>query len=86
MSLSEKTVTELENSILEIEHRIEDLESASLRDNCDRSVEIKYLREKHERLQKKLFSKLTPYNAIRYRQNSTTPLTPPHRRLCEHDD
>ena len=50
MSLSEKTVTELENAILEIEHRIEDLEKASLKDNCDGSVEIKYLREKHERL------------------------------------
>ena len=75
MSLSEKTVTELENSILEIEHRIEDLEKDSLKDNCDRSVEIKYLREKHERLQKKLFSELTPYDIVKIARHPLRPLT-----------
>src|SRR3972149_595371 len=75
MSLSEKTATELENSILEIEHRIEDLEKASLKDTCDRSVEIKYLREKHERLQKKLFSKLTPYDIVKIARHPLRPLT-----------
>ena len=73
--MSEKTVTELENSILEIEHRIEDLEKASLKDNCDRSVEIKYLREKHERLQKNLFSKLTPYDIVKIARHPLRPLT-----------
>ena len=75
MSLSEKTATELENSILEIEHRIEDLEKASLKDTCDRSVEIKYLREKHERLQKKLFSELTPYDIVKIARHPLRPLT-----------
>lgn len=73
--MTEKTVTELENSILEIEHRIEDLEKDSLKDNCDRSVEIKYLREKHERLQKKLFSELTPYDIVKIARHPLRPLT-----------
>ena len=73
--MSEKTVTELENSILEIEHRIEDLEKASLKDNCDRSVEVKYLREKHERLQKKLCSMLTPYDIVKIARHPLRPLT-----------
>ena len=41
--MSEKNVTELENLILEIEHHIEDLENASIKDNFDRCVEIKQL-------------------------------------------
>ncbi len=73
--MSEKTVTELENLILEIEHRIEDLESASLKDNFDRSTEIKYLREKRERLQTRLCSKLTPYDIVKVARHPLRPLS-----------
>lgn len=72
--MPEKTVTELENLILEIEHRIEDLESASLKDNFDRSTEIKYLREKLERLQTRLCSKLTPYDIVKVARHPLRPL------------
>ncbi|MEP9412058.1 MAG: acetyl-CoA carboxylase carboxyltransferase subunit alpha [Candidatus Brocadia sp.] len=72
--MSEKTVTELENLILEIEHRIDDLESASLKDNFDRSTEIKYLREKRERLQARLCSKLTPYDIVKIARHPLRPL------------
>ena len=73
--MSEKTVTELENSILEIEHRVEDLEKASIKDSLDRSAEIKYLREKQERLQMKLCSKLTPYDIVKIARHPLRPLT-----------
>jgi len=72
--LPEKTITELENLILEIEHRIEDLESASLKDNFDRSTEIKYLKEKRERLQTRLCSKLTPYDIVKIARHPLRPL------------
>ncbi|GAN34630.1 MAG: acetyl-CoA carboxylase carboxyltransferase subunit alpha [Candidatus Brocadia sp. AMX2] len=72
--MSEKTVTELENLILEIEHRIEDLENASLKDNFDRSAEVKYLREKRERLQTRLCSKLTPYDIVKIARHPLRPL------------
>ncbi|MCF6155759.1 MAG: acetyl-CoA carboxylase carboxyltransferase subunit alpha [Candidatus Brocadia sp.] len=72
--MSEKTVTELENLILEIEHRIEDLENTSLKDNIDRSAEIKYLREKRERLQMRLCSKLTPYDIVKIARHPLRPL------------
>ena len=72
--MSEKTVTELENSILEIEHRIEDLESTSRKDGSDRSAEIKYLKERHEMLQKRLCSKLTPYDIVKLARHPLRPL------------
>ena len=72
--MPEKTITELENLILEIEHRIEDLESASLKDSFDRSTEIKYLREKRERLQTRLCSKLTPYDIVKIARHPLRPL------------
>jgi acetyl-CoA carboxylase carboxyl transferase subunit alpha len=72
--LPEKTITELENLILEIEHRIEDLESASLKDNFDRSAEIKYLREERERLQTRLCSQLTPYDIVKIARHPLRPL------------
>lgn len=72
--MAEKTVTELENLILEIEHRIEDLENASIKDNFDRSTEIKYLREKRERLQTRLCSKLTPYDIVKIARHPLRPL------------
>ncbi|HHT9129479.1 MAG TPA: acetyl-CoA carboxylase carboxyltransferase subunit alpha [Candidatus Brocadiaceae bacterium] len=72
--MSEKTVTELENSILEIEHRIEDLESTSRKDGSDRSAEIKYLKERQEMLQKRLCSKLTPYDIVKLARHPLRPL------------
>lgn len=73
--MSEKTVAELENSILEIEHRIEDLEKATLKDSCDRSEEITYLRNRHEQLQRRLCSKLTPYDIVKLARHPLRPLT-----------
>lgn len=67
-------MTELENLILEIEHRIEDLESASLKDNFDRSAEITYLKEKRERLQTRLCSKLSPYDIVKIARHPLRPL------------
>lgn len=73
--MSEKTITELENSILEIEHHIEDLERSSLQDNCDRSAEIKHLKEKLGGLQARLCSKLTPYDIVKIARHPLRPLT-----------
>lgn len=73
--MSEKTITELENSILEIEHHIEDLQRSSLQDNCDRSAEIKYLKEKLGGLQARLCSKLTPYDIVKIARHPLRPLT-----------
>ncbi len=72
--MSEKTVTELENLILEVEHRIEDLESASLMDKFDRSTEVKYLKEKRENLQKRICSQLTPYDIVKLARHPLRPL------------
>ena len=85
MPLSEKTVTELENSILEIEHRVEDLEKASIKDSLDRSAEIKYLREKQERLQMKLCSKLTPYDIVKIARHPLRPLTADYMNMMIDD-
>ncbi len=73
--MPEKTVTELENSILELEHRIETLESASRKDGSDRSAEIKYLKERQEMLQKRLCSKWTPYDIVKIARHPLRPLT-----------
>jgi len=73
--LPEKTVTELENSILELEHRIDTLESASRKDGSDRSAEIKYLKERQEMLQKRLCSKWTPYDIVKIARHPLRPLT-----------
>lgn len=83
--MSEKSVTELENLILEIEHRIEDLESASLIDKSDRSMEIKYLRERQEKLQLKLYSKLTPYDIVKIARHPLRPLTSDYINLIIED-
>lgn len=73
--MPEKTVTELENSILELEHRIDTLESASRKDGSDRSAEIKYLKERQEMLQKRLCSKWTPYDIVKIARHPLRPLT-----------
>ncbi|MDE1889765.1 MAG: acetyl-CoA carboxylase carboxyltransferase subunit alpha [Planctomycetota bacterium] len=73
--MPEKTVTELENSILELEHRIETSESASRKDGSDRSAEIKYLKERQEMLQKRLCSKWTPYDIVKIARHPLRPLT-----------
>ena len=72
--MSGKTVAELENLILEIGHRIEDLESASLQDKFDRSVEIKALRAQQEGLQRKVFSQLAPYDIVKIARHPMRPL------------
>lgn len=83
--MSEKTVTELENLILETEHRIEDLENASVVDNLDRRVEISSLREKQVELQKSLFSKLTPYDIVKIARHPLRPLASDYVNLVFDD-
>ena len=73
--MAEKTVTELENLILEIEHQIEDLQSASLNDHFNRGTEIQNLRERRERLQMRLCSKLTPYDIVKLARHPLRPLS-----------
>lgn len=73
--MPEKTITELENLILEIEHRIEDLQSASIHDYFDRGTEIQNLKERRERLQKNLCSKLTPYDIVKLARHPLRPLS-----------
>ncbi|KAB2834387.1 MAG: acetyl-CoA carboxylase carboxyltransferase subunit alpha [Candidatus Brocadia sp.] len=73
--MPEKTITELENLILEIEHRIEDLQSASINDYFDRGTEIQNLKERRERLQKSLCSKLTPYDIVKLARHPLRPLS-----------
>ena len=68
-------MTELENLILEIEHQIEDLQSASISDHFDRSTEIQYLKERRERLQMSLCSKLTPYDIVKLARHPLRPLS-----------
>lgn len=72
--MSEKNVTELENLILEIEHHIEDLENASIKDDFDRSAEIRQLKEKRESLQMRLCSRLTPYDIVKTARHPLRPL------------
>jgi len=83
--LSEKSVSELENLILEIEHRIEDLESASLKDNIDRGMEIKSLRERLERLQRRLYARATPYDIVKIARHPLRPLTADYVNLMVED-
>ncbi|KKO21255.1 MAG: acetyl-CoA carboxylase carboxyl transferase subunit alpha [Candidatus Brocadia sp.] len=73
--MSEKTVAELENLILEIEHQIEDLQSASSNDHLDRGTEIQHLRERRERLQVRLCTKLTPYDIVKLARHPLRPLS-----------
>ncbi len=73
--MPEKTITELENLILEIEHRIEDLQSDSINDYFDRGTEIQNLKERRERLQKSLCSKLTPYDIVKLARHPLRPLS-----------
>ncbi len=68
-------MTELENLILEIEHQIEDLQSASLNDHFNRGTEIQNLRERRERLQMRLCSKLTPYDIVKLARHPLRPLS-----------
>lgn len=72
--MSEKTITELENSILELAHRIENLESTSRKDGSDRSTEINYLKERQEMLQKRLCAKWTPYDIVKIARHPLRPL------------
>ncbi|KAA0247959.1 MAG: acetyl-CoA carboxylase carboxyltransferase subunit alpha [Candidatus Jettenia sp.] len=83
--LSEKSVTELENLILEIEHRIEDLETASSQDNVNRITEIEYLKERKERLQIKLYSQLTPYDVVKIARHPLRPLSADYINLIAED-
>lgn len=68
-------MTELENLILEIEHQIEDLQSASVNNHFDRGTEIQNLRERRERLQMRLCSKLTPYDIVKLARHPLRPLS-----------
>lgn len=72
--MPEKTVTKLENSVLEIEHQIEDLQNASLKDHIDRSAEIQSLKTTWENLQRKLFSELAPYDIVKIARHPLRPL------------
>lgn len=83
--MSEKTVTELENSILEVEHRIEDLGKTSQKDGVDRGAEVQYLKEKYERLQMKLRSKLTPYDIVKIARHPLRPLTADYINMMVED-
>lgn len=73
--MSEKTVTELENLILEIEHQIEDLQSAPTNGRLDKSTEIQHLKERRDSLQMKLCSKLTPYDIVKIARHPLRPLS-----------
>ncbi|MDN3512739.1 MAG: acetyl-CoA carboxylase carboxyltransferase subunit alpha [Candidatus Brocadia sp.] len=83
--MSEKTVTELENLILEIEHRIEDLENTSLKDEFDRATEIKCLKEKQESLQVRLCSRLTPYDIVKMARHPLRPLAADYVNMMVND-
>ncbi|MBW7899061.1 Acetyl-coenzyme A carboxylase carboxyl transferase subunit alpha [Candidatus Brocadiaceae bacterium B188] len=73
--MSEKTVTELENLILEIEHQIEDLQSAPTNGRLDKSTELQHLKERRDSLQMKLCSKLTPYDIVKIARHPLRPLS-----------
>ncbi len=64
----------MENSILEIEHQIEDLQSASLKDHIDRSAEIQSLKTTWDGMQRKLFSALAPYDIVKIARHPLRPL------------
>ena len=83
--MAEKTIAELENQMLEIEHRIRDLEESSSKDSLDRNVEIKSLREKMEELQKSLFLQLTPYDIVKIARHPLRPLASDYINLMFDD-
>lgn len=83
--MSEKTITELENLILEIEHRIEDMENTASLDSLDRSAEIKHLKERKESLQRKLYSQLTPYDMVKLARHPLRPLASDYINLIVED-
>ncbi len=83
--MSEKTIAELENMILEIEHRIKDIENASVGDGVDRGVEMKHLKGQQENLQQKLFSKLTPYDIVKIARHPLRPLASDYVSLMIED-
>jgi acetyl-CoA carboxylase carboxyl transferase subunit alpha len=83
--LFEKSIVELENLILELEHRIEDLEIAFSRDNLDRSTEIKHLKERKEKLQIKLYSQLSPYDIVKLARHPLRPLSSDYINLIIED-
>lgn len=71
----ERSIPELENMILELEHRIEDLENASLKGESEHSDELRYLREEQEQIQKEIFAKLTPYDIVKIARHPLRPLS-----------
>lgn len=71
----EKSVAELENLVLEVEHQIKDVEGACQKDGVDRSAELKVLRERYEALHVKLCSRLTPYDIVKLARHPLRPLT-----------
>lgn len=83
--MAEKSVTELENLILEIEHRIEDLENASKNGKVDRSIELNYLKERRDRLQVRLYSKLTPYDIVKIARHPLRPLAADYVNMMVED-
>lgn len=75
MALCERSIAELENMMLELEHRIEDLENASLKGELEHDTELRYLREEQEKIQKEIFSKLTPYDIVKLARHPLRPLS-----------
>jgi len=83
--LVEKSVAELENLVLEVEHQIKDVEGACQKDGVDRSVELKELRERCETLQIKLSSHLTPYDIVKLARHPLRPLTADYINMVVED-
>ncbi|MCR4292536.1 MAG: acetyl-CoA carboxylase carboxyltransferase subunit alpha [Candidatus Kuenenia sp.] len=71
----ERSIPELENMILELEHRIEDLGNASLKGESEHGDELRYLREEQEQIQKEIFAKLTPYDIVKIARHPLRPLS-----------
>ena len=71
----ERSIPELENMILELEHRIEDLGKASLKGELEHGDELRYLREEQEQIQKEIFAKLTPYDIVKIARHPLRPLS-----------
>ncbi len=61
--------------ILELGHRIEDLENASLKGESEHGDELRYLREEQEQIQKEIFAKLTPYDIVKIARHPLRPLS-----------
>ncbi|MGQ3684999.1 MAG: acetyl-CoA carboxylase carboxyltransferase subunit alpha [Candidatus Loosdrechtia sp.] len=83
--MSEKSITKLENLILELEHRIEDLETAFKQDNFDRSTEISHLKERKEKLQIELYAQLSPYDIVKLARHPQRPLSTDYIDLIVED-